>query len=104
MKVNYTACAICDSNWGNLWEEVEGERLFFCCDLCALQFRNLVARIERETGWPSVDRLSIAGDRRGRTCTAYRGTSSYACTFTFNAEGEIRTFRQEPGVAPDPLT
>lgn len=92
MKVNYSACAICDSSWGNLWEEVEGARLFFCCEICAVQFRGLVGRIRSETGWPSIDSLSIAGDRRGRTCRAARGTATYECAVAFNAQGEIRSF------------
>lgn len=93
MKVNYSGCAICDSSWGNLWEEVEGQRLFFCCEICTTQFRNLVARIETETGWPSIDSVSIAGDRRGRTCRATRGATSYECAVAFNSQGEILTFR-----------
>ncbi len=96
MKVNYTACAICNSSWGNLWEEVDGERLFFCCDLCVLQFQSLVRRVKTETGWPTIDSLIIAGDRRGRTCHAMRGRDSYDCALSFNAQGEIRSFRSLP--------
>ena len=95
MKVNYAACAICASSWGNLWEEVDGTRLFFCCDVCATQFRNLVDRIKSETGWAAVESLIIAGDRRGRTCQAVRGGASYACKVAFNAQGAIRMFSPE---------
>lgn len=96
MNVNYTGCAICDSSWGNLWEEVEGTRLFFCCDVCSTQFRNLVSRIKAETGWDAIDSISVAGDRRGRTCQATRGAESYMCRVGFNAQGAIRTFSTEP--------
>jgi len=96
LKVNYSGCAICNSTWGNLWEEVEGERLFFCCGLCVLQFQNLVRRVKAETGWPTIDSLTIAGDRRGRTIHAIQGASSYDCALAFNAQGEIRTFRSVP--------
>ena len=95
MKVNYAACAICDSSWGNLWEEVDGTRFFFCCGVCATQFRNLVDRIKKETGWPSIDSLAIAGDRRGRSCRALRGSSSFECAFTFNPQGQLRTFESK---------
>ena len=93
MKVNYSACAICDSNWGDLWKEVDGERLFFCCEVCVVQFRNLIRRIKAETKWPSIDAIEIAGNRRGRTCRAVRGSESYSCTFTFNPQGVLRTFQ-----------
>jgi hypothetical protein len=92
LNVNYVACALCDSSWGNLWEEVEGTRLFFCCDLCVTQFRNLVNRVKSETGWTTIDRIDIAGDRRGRTCNASRGGESYSCQVAFNAQGAIRAF------------
>lgn len=95
LKVNYTACAICDSSWGNLWDEVEGTRLFFCCEICRLQFRNLVDRIKAQTGWPTIDSLDISGDRRGRICRAAHGTRSFRCSVAFNAQGAIRAFQAE---------
>ena len=92
LRVNYTGCAICDSTWGDLWEKVEGERLFFCCDVCLVQFRQLVERVKAETGWDHIDTLDIAGDRRGRTCRAVCNGVAYRCSFAFNAEGSIREF------------
>jgi Ta0938 len=98
LKVNFSNCAICDSSWGNVWQEVEGTRLFFCCDICVTQFRNLVDRIKLETGWPTIDELEIVGDRRGRSCRALRGTDSMSCEIAFNAQGNIRAFemRERP--------
>lgn len=92
MKVNYTGCAICDSTWGDVWEEVEGQRLFFCCDLCATQFRDLVDRIKAVTGWDHLDSLDIAGNRRGRTCQARSGPAEGRFGFAFNSEGRLRRF------------
>jgi hypothetical protein len=92
LKVNYQGCAICDSTWGNVWEVVEGERLFFCCDLCTVQFRCLVDRIKAETGWSRIDAVEIAGDRRGRTCRASSGDREFRCSFAFNPEGRLRRF------------
>jgi Ta0938 len=98
LKLNYRGCAICDSTWGNVWEYVEGQRMFFCCDLCLVQFRGLVERIKRDTGWDHVDELEVAGDRRGRTCMAKSGSRSARFTFAFNSEGSLRRFgRQDAG-------
>ena len=92
MKLNYRGCAICDSTWGNVWEEVEGQRMFFCCDLCHLQFRGLLERIKRDTGWNRIDALEVAGDRRGRTGVATSGRQVARFTFAFNSEGALRRF------------
>ncbi len=92
MKRNYAGCAICDSTWGDVWAEVEGERMFFCCDLCLVQFRSLCERIKHETGWATIDSLTIAGDRRGRTCRASTGPRTFDCFVAFNPQGEIRRF------------
>lgn len=94
MKRNYTGCAICDSTWGNLWEEVEGERMFFCCSTCVVQFRRLVERIEKETGWSRIESLEIAGDRRGRTCVARSGPETIRARVMFDPEGELLRFEK----------
>lgn len=97
MKRNYTGCAICNSTWGNLWEEVEGERMFFCCAVCLIQFRNLVGRIKSETGWPTVESIEIGGDRRGRSCVATAGSAKFRAEFAFNSDGELLKFRRLEG-------
>jgi hypothetical protein len=94
LKRNYTGCAICDSTWGNLWEEVEGERMFFCCSICVVQFRHLVDRIKEESGWPTIESLEISGDRRGRTCVAATGTETLRVRFAFNSEGALLRFEK----------
>ncbi|MCI4348170.1 MAG: TA0938 family protein [Thermoplasmata archaeon] len=101
MKVNYAGCAICDSSWGDLWAEVEGERLFFCCNICLLQFQQLISRIKSETGWDRIDSVHIAGDRRGRTCLATRKDAAYECAFSSNAEGSLREFTSRGGTTPN---
>jgi len=92
LKRNYTGCAICDSTWGDVWAEVEGERMFFCCDVCLTQFRGLLARVKRETGWSSIESVEIAGDRRGRTCVASTRGNTFRCRVAFNPQGEILRF------------
>lgn len=100
MRINYTGCAICDSTWGNVWEEVEGERRFFCCAVCAAQFKALLGRLRERTGWERIDALEISGDRRGRTVVAARGEERFRCAVAFNAQGEIRWF--ESAAPPSP--
>ncbi|HEV2317027.1 MAG TPA: TA0938 family protein [Thermoplasmata archaeon] len=92
MRINYSGCAICDSTWGDHWEEVDGERRFFCCALCARQFRALLARIRATTGWSTLEELVIAGDRRGRTCTVSSRSGTARFSFAFNSEGALREF------------
>ncbi len=94
LKRNYAGCAICDSTWGNVWEEVEGERMFFCCSTCVVQFRHLVGRIKEETGWPTIESLEITGDRRGRTCVASAGPSTFRVWVAFNSDGELLRFEK----------
>ena len=95
MRRNFTGCAICDSTWGDTWAEVEGERTFFCCAICATQFRHLVDRIRSSTGWPTIDAIEIAGDRRGRRCTAAHGGERFGCFVAFDPEGNVREFRPD---------
>jgi len=92
LKRNYTGCAICDSTWGDVWEEVDGERMFFCCATCAVQFRRLVGRIREATGWPLIEALEIGGDRRGRSWEARTGSATARGRVSFTAEGEILRF------------
>ena len=92
MKRNYAGCAICDSTWGGITEEVEGEPTFFCCAICALQFRRLVDRVKRSAGWPTLEAIEISGDRRGRTVQAEYGGESRGFTVAFTPQGEIRSF------------
>lgn len=92
MKRNYAGCAICDSTWGGLTEEIEGETMFFCCAICAVQFRRLVDRVKRTAGWPTIETIEISGDRRGRTVFAQYRAERRGFTVAFTPQGEIRTF------------
>ncbi|MFZ0892828.1 MAG: TA0938 family protein [Thermoplasmata archaeon] len=98
MKRNYEGCAICDSTWGDVWAEVEGERTFFCCRVCVVQFQRLVERVKVETGWTRIDQLTLAGDRRGRTGEAITSGERFQFFVAFNPEGEIREFTRAGAV------
>ena len=92
MKVSEKGCAICDATWGDYWDEVEGQRMFFCCDICATQFKNMVNEVKTRTGWNSVDEIRVEGDYRGRIVTALNEESPYRFLIRFGPNGEIRKF------------
>lgn len=95
MKVPQEGCVICDSTWGNYWDDVEGQRMFFCCEICAVQFKNLVNEVKRRTGWSTIEEVKIKGDYRGRECHATSPDgASYAFFIRFNSSGEIQKFRE----------
>ncbi|MGA8603665.1 MAG: TA0938 family protein [Thermoplasmata archaeon] len=98
MKRNYDGCAICNSTWGSVWTEVEGERLFFCCEICVVQYRSLLERVKHATGWSQIDAIDISGDRRGRACEVTSGPARARFLFAFNSEGKILRFQQAPAL------
>lgn len=87
-------CAICQSTWGNYWAELEGQRMFFCCDICETEFRNMINEVRQKTGWKIIDEIKISGDTRGRHCTAISGGDAYHFQVRFNS-GEIDILREE---------
>ncbi len=87
-------CAICQSTWGNYWAEVEGERMFFCCEICETEFRNMIEEIKRRTGWKKIDEVKIKGDQRGRECTALANGRGYNFLIRFDTRGGIATFNE----------
>lgn len=94
MKVREKGCVICGATWGDYWEEVEGQRMFFCCDICAIQFKNMVNEVKSRTGWESIEEITMQGDYRGRKCTAISTSGSYKFFIRFNPEAEIESFAE----------
>ena len=88
-------CAICRSTWGNYWAEVEGQRMFFCCEICEVEFRNMIDEIKRRTGWKTIDEIEIAGDTRRRNCMAKSDGLTYRFQIRFNSRGEIGAFSEQ---------
>lgn len=97
MKLRPDGCVLCGSTWGDYWEEVDGEKRFFCCDLCARQLKNLISSLLGATGWDRLDSLEIEGDRRGRVARASRGDSTAAYSFVFDDSAQVRRLRPVPG-------
>lgn len=90
-----TGCALCGGKWGDYYEEVDGERLFFCCEYCAREFVNMVNEVKKRTGWDKIDELKINGNYyTGRTCVATRRGEEYRFYVKFGEEGEIELFKE----------
>ncbi len=87
-------CAICQSTWGDYWAEVEAQRMFFCCKICEIEFRNMVEEIKRKTRWKVIDEIKITGDARGRECTALYKGEAYRFQIRFDKQGEVSSFRE----------
>jgi hypothetical protein len=81
--------------------------MFFCCEICEAEFRNMIAEVKRRTGWVEIDEIKMDGDSRLRNCTAHSGNRTYSFSISFNTEGGIRIFtetspqRNVSHIAPD---
>ncbi len=95
MRVPNEGCVICGATWGNYWREIEGQRMFFCCEICAAEFQNMIAEVKRRTGWEGLDEINIEGDQRGRNCIAISGSKRYPFFIRFNSDGQIQKFSEE---------
>ncbi|AAY81528.1 TA0938 family protein [Sulfolobus acidocaldarius] len=90
-----TGCALCGGTWGDYYEEIDGEKLFFCCDICALEFVNMLREVKKRTGWDRIDELVINGNySSGRTCVSKRGGREYKFYVRFNEDAGVETFRE----------
>lgn len=88
-------CALCESTWGDYWAEVEGQKVFFCCWVCAEAFKNMVREVKARRGWPAVDEIKIEGDYRGRECVALNGAYSYKFFIKFDeSNGQLVAFEE----------
>ncbi len=88
-------CALCDATWGEYWDDVDGQRMVFCCDICAAAFKNMIEAVKGAKGWDAVDRLVITGNNSvGRKCTATSGGSDFRYYIKFHNDGRIFDFHQ----------
>ena len=100
MRLRPDGCVLCGSTWGDYWEEVDGERRFFCCEVCARQLKSLVRGLLTATGWDRLDALVIEGDRRGRVARATRAAEERSFSFVFDEAGGVRRLRPIDAAAP----
>ena len=92
--VNYRkGCALCDATCGEYWEEVEGQKMLFCCNICAAAFRNMVEAVKRANKWNGIDSLQITGNNiSGRKCVATSSGSDFHYYVKFYNDGRILDF------------
>lgn len=103
MKRNYKGCALCDSTWGEYWREIDGENMFFCCNICADAFENMANKVKEVTGWKNIDSIHIQGNYSiGRTCIATSGNEEIHYFFR-HENGKITEFSlNDQGTRPVP--
>jgi len=88
-------CAICGATWGDHWANVEGQRMFFCCEICETEFRNMIDEVKRRTKWAGIDEIKTSGDPRLRRCTAIANSNTFSFVIGFDSEGKVRIFQEE---------
>ena len=96
LRIPEKGCVLCEATWGDYWEEVEGQRMFFCCNICAVEFKNMIREVKARTGWESIDEIKMSGDYRGRDCTALNGEKIYSYFIRFDSKGQVQDFNDRP--------
>ncbi|MHA2032113.1 MAG: TA0938 family protein [Candidatus Kariarchaeaceae archaeon] len=87
------SCELCGSEWGDYWYEIDEKSLFFCCEICAIQYRNMTKAIRKETNWHTIDHLEIEGTSRGRTGIALSNGENFNFRISFLPDGRILDFQ-----------
>ncbi len=92
---NEKGCALCDATWGEYYREIDGEKMFFCCNICADIFENMVNTVKRETGWSHIDSVELHGNySRGRNCTATSDGNTFKYYFRTYSDGRMMEFKK----------
>ncbi|MHB1441066.1 MAG: TA0938 family protein [Cuniculiplasma sp.] len=90
---NEKGCALCDATWGEYYRDIEGERTFFCCNICADIFESMVNNVKKRTGWGFIDYINLEGNyNRGRECEARSGDKIYRYYFRTYGDGRMMKF------------
>ncbi len=94
MKTNNTeGCGLCNATWGEYWREIDGDRMFFCCNICADIFETMVSKVKENTGWPTIDYIELVGNySKGRECTAKHDAEEFKYYFRTYSNGDFITF------------
>ena len=92
---NRKGCALCDATWGEYYREIYGNRMFFCCDICADIFENMVSEVKKRTGWKNIDHVDLNGNfSLGRQCTARSGKETFNFYFRTYSDGRMMKFEE----------
>ncbi len=96
MKTNNTeGCALCNATWGEYYREIEGEKMFFCCNICADILENMVKTVKKETGWNKIDYIELNGNySKGRTCTAKSVNDEFKYYYRTYSDGKLMEFKK----------
>lgn len=96
MKTNNTeGCGLCNATWGEYWREIDGENMYFCCNICADIFETMVNRVKESTGWNRIDYVELKGNySSGRECEARNGDKSFRYYFRTYSNGKFITFEK----------
>jgi len=100
LKVAEKGCAICQATWGAYREESDGQRMFFCCDICAIEFKNMINEVKKRTGWKAIDEIKMTGSYRGRECVALFQGKRYGFSIRFDSKGGIDLFSEQHRIRP----
>ena len=96
MKTNNNeGCGLCNATWGEYHREIEGEDMFFCCNICADIFQNMVEEIKKRTGWDTIDSVDLHGNySEGRECSAHSGEKEFRYYFMTYGDGRMMKFEK----------
>lgn len=94
MEINYNeGCALCGGTWGEYWDEIDGEKMLFCCSICHAAFKNMIDAVKKDRSWKTVEKLEITGNNAiGRDCTASTGGMDFRFYIKFFNDGRIYDF------------
>ena len=89
-------CLICDSEWGNYWFEINEESIFFCCEICAMQYKNLHNTIQNEIGTKEFKILKMGGNTFRRSCEFQDKNGTIRnIEFRFNSKGNLNRLKSK---------
>ena len=96
LKTNNTeGCGLCNATWGEYWREIDGDNMFFCCNICADIFETMANNVKESTGWEKIDYVELHGNySAGRECEAGNGKESFRYYFRTYSNGKFITFEK----------
>ncbi len=85
--------------------------MFFCCNVCADIFENMVGEIKRRTGWEKIDYVELHGNYgSGRNCVAindgkefsyYYDGKEFSYYFRTYSDGRMMKFEEKRSESSD---
>ena len=91
MKINSEGCALCNSTWGNYWRKIENQKIFFCCNVCADLFENLLIRVKQILESDKIDEIQLEGNSKSRKIFVKINSITYKGEICFRL-GKITKF------------